>query len=441
MVVKKTTSKTQKEKKPKEPQKAPIPAVFLNPKEPPPSNKPLDVLRHYWGFDSFRPLQENIINSVIDGNDTLAILPTSAGKTILMQVPALCKEGISIIISPLIALQADQVVNAQAIGIPAAYLNSELGIKEKRTLLHLLHKKAIKILYVAPESFFSEGFQPFHEVIKNDVNQLLIDEAHSASSFSDFRPAYTRIHEARKMYPSATVLAVTATADTRIKADILKHCGFTNKYNVFKGSLDRANLKYNISFDQVSVSTQCLEIVKKFDKDTAGIIYFNTRKAAEEITRFLSMCGYKVACYHAGLKKADKNKAQDEFKNGAVKIMCATTAFGMGIDARVDYVICAQTPSNMEDYSQQQGRSGRSGKDAHCYLLYNLKDRNTCDFLIRASTKNRERLNIKLKKLYDFHSFCTSNTCIRKGILEYFGEQYNENNCGSCSVCLKKLTK
>ena len=272
----------------------------------------------------------------------------------IYQVPTMCMEGITIVISPLIALQADQVTNSQAIGIPAACLNSELGTKEKRTLLHLLQNKLVKLLYVAPETFFSEGFVPFYETLKQQkINFIAVDESHSASQYSDFRPAYTRIHEARDMFPGIPLLAVTATADRRIKTDILKYCGFTNKYEEFKVPLDRSNLKYNISFDQLSISTQCLEIVKKFSKDTAGIIYFNTRKSAEEITKFLKMCGYDVACYHAGLKKTDKNKAQEDFKNGTVKIMCATTAFGMGVDARVDYVICAQTSQSMEDFVQQ----------------------------------------------------------------------------------------
>ena len=166
MVVKKTIPKIQKEKKPKEPQKSPIPEVFLKPKEPSPSNKPSDVLKHYWGFDSFRPFQEEIINSVITGNDVFVVAPTSFGKSSVFQVPTMCMEGITIVISPLIALQADQVTNSQAIGIPAACLNSELGIKEKRTLLHLLQNKLVKLLYVAPETFFSEGFVPFYETLK-----------------------------------------------------------------------------------------------------------------------------------------------------------------------------------------------------------------------------------------------------------------------------------
>ena len=442
MVVKKITPKKQKESKPKEPQKAPIPEIFIKPKEAPLSNKPLEVLKHYWGFESFRPFQEDIINTVINGNDVFVVAPTSFGKSSVFQVPTMCMEGITIVISPLIALQADQVTNSQAIGIPATCLNSELGIKEKRTLLYLLQNNLVKLLYVAPETFFSEGFTPFYEILRQQkINFIAVDESHSCSQYSDFRPAYTRIHEARDMFPGTPLIAVTATADKRIKADILKHCGFTNKYEEFKVPLDRSNLKYNISFDQLPVSTQCLQIVKKFSKDTAGIVYFNTRKAAEEITKFLKMCGYDATCYHAGLKKTDKNKAQEDFKNGTVKIMCATTAFGMGVDARVDYVICAQTSQSMEDLIQAWGRSGRSGKDAHCYLLYNIKDKNTCDFLIRASTKNTERLRIKLNKLYSFHSFCSSNTCIRKGILEYFGEQFDSTNCGGCSVCLKKLTK
>lgn len=442
MAVKETATKVQKEKKERKLQIAPIPEVFTKPKDPPPSNKPVEVLKHFWGFDSFRPFQEEIINSVIEGEDVFVIAGTSFGKTVCFQVPTMCLDGVTIVVSPLIALQADQVLNAQAVGVPAACLNSELGIKERRTLLYLLQQKKVKLLYIAPETFFSEGFIPFYEVLKQQkVSFIAVDESHSASQYSDFRPAYTRIHEARDMFPNIPLLAVTATADRRIKADILKHCGFTNKYKEFKIPLDRANLKYNISFDQTPISTQCLEIIKKFPVDTAGIIYFNTRKAAEDITKFLKMCGYDATCYHAGLKKTDKNKAQEDFKNETVKIMCATTAFGMGVDARVDYVIAAQTSQNMEDLIQAWGRSGRSGKDAHCYLLYNSKDRNTCDFLIRASTKSKERLNIKLNKLYSFHSFCTSNTCIRKGILEYFGEQYEKSNCGGCSVCLKKLTK
>ncbi len=405
-------------------------------------NKPLDVLKQYYDYESFREGQEDVITSVLEGNDTLALFPTGKGKSLCFVIPALCIKGLTVVISPLIALQQDQVADLERHNIPAALLNSEVGVKARRKLLQDLKDDKVKLLYVAPETFFGDAFEPFYDVIKDKVKLLVIDEAHCVSSYSDFRINYTRIYEIRNMFNNITTVALTATADEKVKQDIYNYCGFdTDLLKEFKTSFDRPNLKYNIIPATVAISSHIVKTLQKFKSTDQGIIYFNTRKGAEEIVKYLNIMGYSALCYHAGMKKKDKLEAQLALKDGKVNIICATSAFGMGIDADLKYVICANVPQSFEDFSQFGGRSGRRGDDAHIYLIYDPANLRTASWLIQQTTKNPARLKIKLDKLREFHKFCQSDKCIRKGLLNYFGEQYNKSNCGSCSVCLNTLTK
>ena len=404
-------------------------------------NKPLDVLKQYYGYESFRHPQEEVINSILEGNDTLGYFPTSFGKSCCFIIPALCIEGLTLVISPLIALQQDQVADLERLNIPAALLNSEVGIKARRKLLQDLKDDKIKLLYLSPETFFGEAFEPFYEVIKDKVSFLAYDELHMTSQWSDFRPNYTKLQEIRDMF-NCNIVGLTATAEERVKQDIYDHCGLdTSLIKEFQTSFDRPNLKYNIIPATVAISSHIVKILQKFKSTDQGIIYFNTRKGAEEIVKYLNIMGYSALCYHAGMKKKDKLEAQLALKDGKVNIICATSAFGMGIDADLKYVICANVPQSFEDFSQFGGRSGRRGDDAHIYLIYDPANLRTASWLIQQTTKNPARLKIKLDKLREFHKFCQSDKCIRKGLLNYFGEQYNKSNCGSCSVCLNKLTK
>lgn len=402
--------------------------------------KALEVLKKYWGYDSFRDIQEDVVLSVLSGRDTMALARTGLGKTVMFQVPAMLLEGTTIVVSPLKALQKDQVDNCIKIGLPVAFINSDVGIRARRKILKQLEDNELKLLYVAPETFFSDDFEPFRKVLK--VPLIAIDESHCASSWSDFRPTYQRIHEMRKMFPSAVMLAVTATADEMIKKDIVKYTGLKPDYKLLTTSFDRVNIFYNVFKATKPVSDHVLEILMKYDKKTQGIIYCGTRDTAEQMSQYLNMIGYPTLCYHAGMKKKEKEKAQEDYSNGVIKIVCATVAFGMGIDIPcVRYVIHVDPPHTFDDYSQQTGRCSRDGERADAYLIYLPETLRKATWLISQTTKNTDRLHIKLMKLKQFHAFCKSNTCLRTQLLGYFNEKYPKSNCGSCNICLSKLTR
>lgn len=403
--------------------------------------KALDTLKQYWGYDSFREIQEDVIDTVLSGTDVLALARTGLGKTCLFQVPALILEGTTLVISPLKALQKDQVDACLKLNIPVAFINSDVGIRERRRILKLLTEDKLKILYVAPETFFSEDFKPFLALLK--VPLLAIDEAHCASSWSDFRPNYQKIHLIRELhFPKATLLAVTATADAMIKKDIIKYTGLKPDFKTYQTSFDRPNIHYNIIRAYKPTSDYVFEILSKYTKDTQGIVYCGTRDAAEQMSKFLTMLGYPSICYHAGMKKKDKEKAQEDYANGTIKIICATVAFGMGIDLpKVRYVIHVDPPHTFDDYSQQVGRCSRDGERADTFLIYVPDSLRKASWLIRKTTLNPERLKVKLLKLKQFHEFCSTTTCRRIQLLSYFGEKYPKLKCNSCDACLGKLTR
>ena len=403
-------------------------------------DKALAVLKQYWGYDSFRDIQEDVILSVLSGRDTLALARTGLGKTVMFQVPAMVLEGTTVVVSPLKALQKDQVDNCTKIGLPVAFINSDVGIRARKKILKQLEDKELKLLYVAPETFFGDDFKPFRDLL--DVPLIAIDESHCASSWSDFRPTYQRIHEMRQMFPKATMLAVTATADEMIKKDIVKYTGLKSNYKLLTTSFDRVNIHYNIIKAIKPITDHVLEVLLKYDKNTQGIVYCGTRESAEKMSQFLNMLGYPSLCYHAGMKKKEKEKAQEDYSNGVVKIVCATVAFGMGIDIPcVRFVIHVDPPHTFDDYSQQTGRCSRDGERADAFLIYDPATLRKASWLISQTTKNPDRLQIKLTKLRKFHAFCKSDRCLRAQLLEYFNEKYPKKNCGSCNICLGKLTR
>jgi ATP-dependent DNA helicase RecQ len=398
---------------------------------------PTDILKKYWGYDSFRGIQQDVINSTLSRKDTIAFAATGDGKTVMFQVPALLLPGTTLVVSPLKALQKDQVDRCMSLGIPVAALNSDTGVRERKRILKELQDRSLKILYVAPETLFSDGFKPFLELL--DVPLIAIDESHVCSSWSDFRPDYRKVHKVREIFPDATMLAVTATADEQIKKDIIKYMGIHNDYNLFVTSFDRPNIHYNVIQATMPTVDHIIRILVKYDKETPGIIYCSSREKTEQLAKFLNMTGYKAISYHAGMKKKEKEKAQEDYLSGEVNIVCATIAFGMGIDKpNIRWVIHADPPNSFDDLAQQWGRASRDGEHADAYLIYNPKTLNSALWLLSKTTSSPERLQIKISKLKEFHAFCRSKTCRRRQVLGYFGEVYDKGNCKSCDICLSK---
>lgn len=396
---------------------------------------PEDILKKYWGYDSFRGIQKDVIQSVLSKKDTVAFAATGDGKTVMFQVPALMLPGTTLVISPLKALQKDQVDRCELLGIPVAALNSDVGVRVRKKILKQLSDKTLKILYVAPETLFSASFKPFQDLL--DVRLIAIDESHVCSAWSDFRPEYRRVHEIREIFPDARMLAVTATADEAIKNDIIKYMGINPDYNLFVTSFDRPNIHYNIIHATHQTSEHILEILSKYKKEDSGIIYCSSREKTEKLSAFLNMVGYNSIPYHAGMKKSEKEKAQVDYLKGDVNIVVATIAFGMGIDKpNVRWVIHADPPNSFDELVQQWGRASRDGEHADAYLIYIPQTLNSALWLVSKTTPNPERLRIKVEKLRNFHSFCRSRICRRKQILAYFGETYSQANCKSCDVCL-----
>lgn len=395
------------------------------------------TLKNYFNYDSFREIQQDVITTVLSGTDAMALLATGGGKTMLYTIPALIFDGVSIIISPLKALQKDQVDSAKAVGIPVELVNSDLGVREKKRILKALESKQVKMLYVSPETLLSDNFKPFLDLIDN-IPFIAVDEAHVCSSWSDFRPDYQLIYQIReKIAPDAVMLCVTATADSNIKQEIVKYSGLKNNYQLFQSSFDRPNIHLNIVTQSTPVSTQILNIINKYPKGTKGLLYFNSKKKADDFAKYLKIAGYKALSYHAGMKKKLKEEAQNLFKKNEIDIICATIAFGMGIDIPdIRFCIHPDCPDSFDAYSQQIGRCSRDGERADAWLLYTPKSAVISQFLIKKSTFNPNRLKIKLQKLQNFHSFARSNLCRRKQLLAYFGEQYTLSNCKSCNICL-----
>lgn len=402
---------------------------------------PLEVLTQHWGHDSFRDPQEDTINSILSGKDTITFASTGKGKSVMFQVPALCLEGVTLVISPLKSLQKDQVQALVKKDVPAALLNSDTGVKARKLIIQKLKDNTLKLLYVSPETLFGEGFKEIRELLVN-VPFIAVDEAHCTSAWSDFRPKYREIYKIRdEWFPDAVMLAVTATADDKVLEDIVKYCGFGSKYNLFKTTFDRPNIFLDIRKAPVSGSgiMEAAALIRENHLNQSGILFCGTQKKTEDAASLLSALGFKAKAFHSKLKKSEKDETQDAFINNEIDIVCATIAFGMGVDhPSVRFIIHLDAPSNFEDYSQQCGRASRDGEPAIAYMLYDKASYRTSAFLIKKSTLNPERAAIKMKKLQDFHNFCSSKRCRRVQLLLNFGEEYSYRNCKSCDICVSK---
>ncbi|WP_026882259.1 DNA helicase RecQ [Clostridium akagii] len=399
-------------------------------------NKALNALQEYFGYKEFRSSQNSIINSILSGKDTLAVMPTGGGKSICYQIPALLFDGITIVISPLISLMKDQVDNIKSLGISADYINSSLTYKQTQEVIENLNTDQIKLLYLAPERLQSPEFC---ELIRRlNISQIAVDEAHCVSQWGhDFRTSYRYISQFIRELPKRPIITgFTATATEEVRKDIVRSIELKNP-EIYISSFDRENLKINVLKigDRLGYT---LNYVNE-NKDQSGIIYVSTRKEADNIYEKLTENNISVTRYHAGLSDKERKKNQEDFVYDRVNVMVATNAFGMGIDkSNVRFVIHYNMPKNIEGYYQEIGRAGRDGELSECILLFAPQDIITQKYLIEVGTQQPERRVSDYKKLQTMIDFVHHNGCLRKYILNYFGEETDYDDCANCSSCLSE---
>ena len=384
------------------------------------NEKILDILQKYYGYKSFRKGQEEIINTILNGEDVLAIMPTGGGKSLCYQVPALCMDGLTIVISPLISLMKDQVDSLTSMGIDASYINSSLSSEDYNQILENITNDKYKIIYVAPERLESTEFL---NIIQNkNIAQIAIDEAHCISQWGhDFRVSYKKIpYFIRNLKTRPIVTTFTATASTEVRKDILNMLDLIEP-KIFITGFDRENLYINIVKSSAK-NKYLLEYIENH-KSESGIIYAATRKEVEKIYEGLLKRNIDVLKYHAGMSNEDRKLNQDKFINDDANIIVATNAFGMGIDKpNIRWVIHYNMPQSIENYYQEIGRAGRDGENSECILLFTPGDVHTQKYLIEVGTESVSRKTIQYNKLQQIVDLVYSNSCYRKSILEYFGE-------------------
>jgi ATP-dependent DNA helicase RecQ len=390
------------------------------------------VLKDVFGYGSFRPLQESIIRDSLDGRDVFALLPTGGGKSLCYQLPALVRPGLTVVISPLIALMKDQVDALHANGVAATFLNSTLSESERRTRWRGLHTGAYKLLYLAPERLIL-GTMP-EELARWGVACVAVDEAHCISEWGhDFRPEYRQIGALRERFPQVPFLALTATATERVRSDILGQLHLRDAAT-YVASFNRPNLVYRV-LPKSQPSQQVIGFLRD-RKGEAGIIYCASRAGADALAARLVDAGIPAAAYHAGLEKADREKAQDRFLRDEVRVVCATIAFGMGINKpNVRFVLHHDLPKNLEGYYQETGRAGRDGLPGECLLLFSAGDVAKQQGFIEEKTDAREQ-QLAREQLRQMVHYAESSQCRRAALLGYFGETFGADNCGACDNCL-----
>lgn len=396
-------------------------------------DKTIRILQEYFGYSSFKTGQKSIIDEILAGHDVLVIMPTGAGKSLCFQIPALVLEGTTIVISPLISLMKDQVDTLNEMGINAAFINSSLGLKEYRSVMANAQKGVYKLLYIAPERLDTESFW---ELISGmNIAFIAVDEAHCVSEWGhDFRPSYTKIADMIGKLPRRPrVAAFTATATPQVKEDIEKLLVLKKPYVLVTG-FDRENLYFEVDKPTDKFSF-LIDYVKK-NPGNSGIVYCSTRKTVESVCEKLNKKGIKATQYHAGLKDSDRKSNQEAFIYDRVQVIVATNAFGMGIDkSDIRYVVHYNMPKTMENYYQEAGRAGRDGEKAECILLYSAADTVMNKFLIESSGENTDKAS-DYKKLQEIVDYCNTDSCLRRYILAYFGEQDLPQECDNCGNCL-----
>ena len=396
-------------------------------------NKARQILQKFYGYEDFRPGQKKVVESLLNKNDTVAIMPTGAGKSICFQIPALLFEGVTLVISPLISLMKDQVDSLRQLGIAAVYINSSVSKAQLYKDLQDISAGFYKIIYIAPERLTSE-YLP--DSFKNlNISMVAVDEAHCLSQWGhDFRPSYRNIlNFTNSLRIKPIISAFTATATPEVKSDIINLL-VLKQPNVFVTGFDRPNLYFSVLRGEVK-DKFVIDYVKKH-QDEAGIIYVGTRKDVDALQVLLEIKGIKAGRYHAGMTDEERNQMQEDFLYDNLSVMVATNAFGMGIDKpNVRYVIHYNMPKNMEAYYQEAGRAGRDGLSGNCILLYSPQDTQLQKFLISKSTESEIRQQLEYKRLQSMVDYCHTPQCLRAFILHYFGEFDVEEHCDNCSNC------
>jgi ATP-dependent DNA helicase RecQ len=389
------------------------------------------LLKRHFGYDSFRPLQEEIINDIVAGRDVFALLPTGGGKSLCFQLPALIKAGLTVVISPLIALMKDQVDALTVNGIPATFLNSSLDADEARARWRGLHEGKYRLLYVAPERLMLGDF--IEQLGKWNVNLIAVDEAHCISEWGhDFRPEYRKLAGLRDAFPTTPILALTATATEHVREDIVRLLRLKDARR-YVASFNRPNLFYRV-WPKQNAYQQILNFVRARPNES-GIVYCFSRQSAEDLAEHLKKDGVAAKPYHAGLANTTRAKNQDHFLRDSAQVICATIAFGMGINkSNVRFVIHHDMPKNVEGYYQETGRAGRDGLPSECVLLFNPGDAQKQSRFIEMKSDPNEQA-IARRQLKEIVSFCETIDCRRAFLLNYFGEAH-PGACGSCDNCL-----
>jgi ATP-dependent DNA helicase RecQ len=394
----------------------------------------LSLLKQVFGYTGFRPHQEEIIRDALAGRDVFALLPTGGGKSLCFQLPALARPGLTVVISPLIALMKDQVDQLCANGVAATFLNSSLSEKERKARWRGLHQGEFKLLYLSPERLMIGEGSLFDALRQWNVQQVAVDEAHCISEWGhDFRPEYRQLSLLREQFTELPFMALTATATTRVRDDIIRQLRLKDP-SVHVASFNRPNLTYRV-IPKSQAYRQVLDFVKARPKES-GIVYCFSRASADSLAAKLAQDGVKSLAYHAGLSGKERSANQDAFLRDEVRVVCATVAFGMGINKpNVRFVIHHDLPKNIEGYYQETGRAGRDGLPGECLLLYSPGDVAKQTAFIAEKTDLEEQ-RIAREQLQQISHYADSSECRRVGLLGYFGEVYPQANCGTCDNCL-----
>ena len=395
------------------------------------------ILKEIFGYETFRFEQLSIINAILDGKDTLAIMPTGGGKSLCYQIPALYLEGITLVVSPLISLMHDQVMNLKEHGVEAVFLNSSLSYKESEKVKSKILKGSVKIIYVSPEGILSPNLSHFFERVK--ISLIAIDEAHCVSQWGhEFRKDYTRLGELKEKFPETPTIALTATADSKTRLDIAHQLQLKSP-KIFISSFDRPNIKYMI-LERTDEMKQLDDFIKTHHQNETGIVYCLSRDKVERVSEALNKLGYKAVPYHAGLSQNERALNQELFNLEENIIVVATIAFGMGIDRPdVRFVAHLDLPKSIESYYQETGRAGRDGKASTAWMIYGLQDIVKLSQMLETTEADENYKKIARFKLDSMLALCEAATCRRQFLLRYFGEN-SPSSCAYCDSCIEPPT-
>ena len=395
-----------------------------------------DALTRYWGYTTFRPLQEEAIDAVLAGRDSVVVLPTGGGKSLCFQAPALVRPGLAVVVSPLISLMKDQVDTLVGNGVPAALYNSSLASDEKRAVVAGLREGKYRLLYVSPERLVGEGSDGFLKLLATSaVSFIAVDEAHCISQWGhDFRPEYRQLARLRDVLPGVSIHAFTATATARVRRDIATQLGLRDPVELV-GSFDRPNLIYRV-LPRAVLKRQLLDVLARH-RGEAGIVYCTSRREVDARAAWLTVEGVPALPYHAGLNEAERSRHQDAFLSERVDVIVATVAFGMGIDrSNVRFVIHAGAPRSIEHYQQESGRAGRDGLEAECVLISSAADFMRWRVMLEENGEFTDAARTLLRQM---EQYAAGIGCRHRHLAEYFGDRYEGDGCGACDFCLGEL--